>query len=73
MTHDDGKRSNARITVIGGGISGLAAAHRVGEIDKTLDVTVLEAGDQLGGVLQTREQDGYCIELGPDSMLTQVP
>jgi oxygen-dependent protoporphyrinogen oxidase len=42
------------------------------ELDHAVDLTLLEAGDRLGGVLQTETDDGYCVELGPDSMLTQV-
>ena len=42
-----------RIAVIGGGIAGLAAAHRVVELAPTASVTLLEAGDRLGGVIGT--------------------
>lgn len=63
----------SRIAVIGGGISGLAAAHRLSELDAALDVVVLEAGERLGGVLSTESASGFHIESGPDSMLTQLP
>ncbi len=64
---------NRRIAVVGGGISGLAAAHRVVELDSSAEVTVFEAGDRCGGVIGTEQVDGFCIELGPDSMLKTLP
>ena len=45
-----------RIAIIGGGISGLAAAHRIHELDPSATVTVFEASGRLGGVLQTTSQ-----------------
>lgn len=62
-----------RVAVIGGGISGLAAAHRLSELDASLDVVVLESSDRPGGVLATECVDGFRMELGPDSMLMQLP
>lgn len=62
-----------RAIVIGGGISGLAAAHRLVELDQSLDVTLFEASGQLGGVLQTERRDGYLIERSADNFITNVP
>src|ERR1043165_245425 len=62
-----------RIVIIGGGISGLAAAHRVLELNKTAHVTVLEASDRLGGTIQTEHRDGFLIERGPDSFISEKP
>ncbi len=74
---DETKGPTKRVAVVGGGITGLAAAHRLTELSQerhcATDVTLFEAGDRPGGVLQTERHDGYCVELGPDSMLTQVP
>ena len=53
------------IAVIGAGISGLAAAYRAHQAG--LSVTVLEASQRLGGWLQSVEQDGFLMELGPNS------
>jgi oxygen-dependent protoporphyrinogen oxidase len=61
------------IAVIGGGITGLAAAHRLIELEPTLDVKLFEAGPSLGGVLQTERQDGYLLELSADNFITNVP
>ena len=67
----------ARIAVIGGGIAGLAAAHRVLEIAPTLgrpiEVAICEAAGRAGGVVGTERADGYLIESGPDSFLTEKP
>ncbi|NLE60891.1 MAG: NAD(P)-binding protein, partial [Planctomycetes bacterium] len=66
-----------RIIVVGGGVSGMAAAHRVVELASArsapIDVRVLEARDQLGGSLVTNRHDGFLVEAGPDSFITQKP
>ena len=62
-----------RVVVIGGGISGLAAAHRLIELDSSLQVTLLEASSRLGGILQTDERDGFLLERGPDSFISEKP
>ena len=62
-----------RYAVIGGGITGLAAAHRLTELNPGASVTLLEAGDQLGGSLRTIDRDGFLIEQGADSFITNVP
>ena len=60
---------------MGGGITGLAAAHRLLELQSTAasSVTVFEAGPRLGGVVGTQQIDGYTLELGPDSFITNKP
>jgi protoporphyrinogen oxidase len=66
-----------RVAVIGGGISGLAAAHRLQELcaaaERPLDLTLFEAGPRLGGVVATRKIAGYQVELGADSFITNKP
>lgn len=61
------------IVVIGGGVSGLASAHRLLELDPSLEVTVLEATERAGGILKTECVDGFVIEHGPDSIITDKP
>jgi protoporphyrinogen/coproporphyrinogen III oxidase len=72
----DGKQA-ARVVVIGGGLSGLAAAHRIQErarsMRRPVELTVLEAKDRLGGVLWTDRFDGFTLEGGPDSFITNKP
>jgi len=62
-----------RVAVIGGGITGLAAAHRLIELDSNLRVTLFEASDHLGGVLRTTSRDGFLLEAGADNFITTVP
>jgi oxygen-dependent protoporphyrinogen oxidase len=67
------KNPPTRIIVIGGGISGLAAAHQIVEHNPSADVTLLEASDRIGGVIHTIEKDGFSLETGPDNFVTNKP
>lgn len=60
-----------RAVVVGGGISGLAAAHKLAEDGH--DVTVLEADDRLGGKIRTTEFAGRPVDEGPDAFLARIP
>lgn len=62
-----------RVAVIGGGITGLTAAHRLMELDPGLDIVLLEAGSRLGGVLDTVRRDDFLIERSADNFITNVP
>lgn len=62
-----------RVAVLGGGITGLAAAHRLKEVEPSLDVTLFESSNRLGGVLQTVCKDGYLVESAADNFITTVP
>ena len=62
-----------RIAVIGGGIAGLAAAHRLVELDPRCELTLFEAGPRLGGVLSTVHEDGFQVEQSADNFITTVP
>lgn len=68
---------NRRIIIVGGGISGLAAAHRLGELarEKNIDIEILllEAAGRLGGCIATERADGFLLEAGPDSFITEKP
>ncbi|MFI8007545.1 protoporphyrinogen oxidase [Streptomyces sp. NPDC086010] len=57
--------------VIGGGIAGLAAAHRL--LDSGLRVTLLEATARVGGKLMTGEIADTRVDLGAESMLARRP
>src|SRR3954447_26446280 len=63
----------SRIVIIGGGISGLAAAHRILELNPAAQVAILEASDRLGGTIQTTDRDGFLLERGPDSFISEKP
>src|SRR5690242_11678744 len=65
-----------RIAIVGGGISGLAAAFALEERRQagvSLQYAVYEAGARFGGVLLTEQIDGCLVEAGPDSFLTEKP
>jgi oxygen-dependent protoporphyrinogen oxidase len=66
-----------RIIIVGGGIAGLAAAHRLTELNKVkalgLELMVLEASPRLGGCIATERVGDFLIELGPDSFITEKP
>lgn len=59
------------VAVIGGGITGLTAGFRLRQ--KGIPVTVYEAGDRVGGVIQSLRQDGYLAEFGPNTLLETSP
>jgi oxygen-dependent protoporphyrinogen oxidase len=73
----DAKQKIPRVAIIGGGITGLAAAHRISELaiarEMPVEVTILERGERLGGPLRTIVRDGFVIETGTDSFLTEKP
>ena len=67
-----------RIIVVGGGISGLAAAHRLCELrpkddEGGAEVLLLEASGRLGGTVRTHRRDGFLVECGPDSFIAEKP
>ena len=66
-----------KLVIVGGGITGLAAAHRALEIARerrlSLDLAVLEARERLGGTIATERAGGFLIEAGPDSFLSEKP
>lgn len=61
----------SHIIIIGGGISGLAAAHRL--LEQQVHVTLLEASPRLGGAIHTEHRDGFLLERGPDSFISEKP
>ena len=66
-----------RIAIIGGGLTGLAAAHRLGELaldNKTpVETTLFESGSRLGGLIGTQQIGEYLVDVGADSFLTNKP
>jgi oxygen-dependent protoporphyrinogen oxidase len=66
-----------RVAIIGGGISGLSAAFTLEQrrltANENLEYVLYEASARLGGVLRTEYVDGFVVEAGPDSFLTEKP
>ncbi|MEU1705534.1 protoporphyrinogen oxidase [Streptomyces sp. NPDC005706] len=62
---------SGHVVVIGAGISGLAAAHRL--LRRGARVTVLEASGRVGGKLLPGEIAGVRVDLGAESMLARRP
>lgn len=59
-----------KVLILGGGISGLAAAWYLTKKYRDIEVTVLERTRRLGGWIQTHRQEQYLFELGPHSCRT---
>ena len=78
MTHSTTTPSQAKkIVIVGGGITGLSAAYYL-QKDKRINenpisITLVEAGEKLGGKITTEKVDGFTIEGGPDCFLRQKP
>ena len=57
----------AAVAVVGAGVAGLTAAHRLKR--RGIRVVVYEASDRAGGVVRTERREGYLAELGPNSLM----
>jgi protoporphyrinogen/coproporphyrinogen III oxidase len=66
-----------QVAIIGGGITGLAAAYTLQERSRSLGIPltahIFETSTRLGGKLLTEHDAGFTIEGGPDSFLAQKP
>jgi oxygen-dependent protoporphyrinogen oxidase len=71
------ERQIKRVAVVGAGISGLSAAYRLRELalarEFPLEVTLLERDTRVSGPLETIRRDGFVIETGADSFLSEKP
>lgn len=59
------------IAVLGAGVTGLVAAHRLTQLGHR--VRVFEQSDRVGGAVRTERCDGWLIEAGPNSLLSGEP
>ncbi len=57
------------IAVIGGGISGLAAAWRLQRLGAS--VTLFEATDRTGGVIRSTRREGFLVDEGPNTLVAR--
>lgn len=67
--------SDSSVVVVGGGITGLATAHRLLKSGRPgLSVTVLESSTRIGGKIRSASFAGVDgVEEGPDAYLARVP
>ncbi len=61
----------AGVAVVGGGITGLAAAHDLANAG--VPFTLFEAQPRWGGIVRSERLEGFLLEAGPDSILAQKP
>jgi oxygen-dependent protoporphyrinogen oxidase len=61
------------VVVVGGGISGLAAAAQIRAARPDVDVVVLEASAAVGGKLRLGEVGGVTVDVGAEAMLNRRP
>jgi oxygen-dependent protoporphyrinogen oxidase len=63
-----------RIAIIGGGISGLTAAYVLQRDHASrCEFVLYETANRFGGTVQTVCRDGFTIECGPDSWVSEKP
>lgn len=63
-----------RVAIVGAGVSGLTAAWQLTRtVADPSQVTLFEATGRAGGIVETIRQDGFVIELGPDSWVSEKP
>ena len=60
-----------RIAIVGGGISGLATAYQLAR--EGVEFVLFESSERLGGIVETVHRQGFVIECGPDSWVTEKP
>ena len=65
-----------RIAIVGGGIAGLTAAYELELARKRgadIDWQLYEAGNRLGGIVETTHSQGFILEGGPDAWVSEKP
>jgi len=59
--------------IIGGGLSGLAAAHFLRRLAPSHRLVILEASQRPGGVIKSHKRDSFLSEQGPHGFLDNCP
>jgi protoporphyrinogen/coproporphyrinogen III oxidase len=66
-----------RVVIVGGGLSGLVAAHSVAERARSkrrsVEVVLLEGRERIGGAIWTERVDGFTLEGGADAFISNKP
>lgn len=65
------KKNTIKIVILGAGISGLSIAYWLKRAG--FDITVLESKNEPGGSMETRHEEGFLVDYGPNSGLETVP
>ena len=65
--------STGRVVIVGGGISGLAAAWHLRRADPDLDLLVLDGSEAPGGKLRRVRLAGVDIDVGAEAILARRP
>ena len=60
-----------KLIIIGGGLAGLTAAYEAET--RGIEYVLLERGARVGGLVQTERVDGFVIDRGPESIITDKP
>lgn len=61
------------LTIIGAGITGLAAAWKIRQLAPQTRITIFESSPHVGGVLQTKRIGSYLVETAADMFTCQPP
>lgn len=64
---------SGRVAVVGGGISGLAAAWELARGGPDLEITLLEGSSRVGGKLRRASVGGAHVDVGAESVLARRP
>ncbi len=65
-----------RVAILGGGIAGVSAAYELARQQQAgvaVEFILFEATERLGGIVETERREGFIIECGPDSWVTEKP
>ncbi len=64
----------ASYCIVGGGISGLAAAYRLrSQVGSEASITVFDPADRLGGILRTESVGGQVLDIGAEAFVVRRP
>lgn len=68
------KAPGVRVAVVGGGVTGLSAAHRLRSLlGPTAEILVLEADERTGGKIRTVDLAGHRMDVGAEAFLARRP